>query len=118
MYYQICSSYCLSSLHLQIFSISRLEKMEISSNVIKKCWQDILYERTLKRAAVVHQNHFSSLMSPFTTFGGGPPEPGSVLLKWLNLVADDDRTEPGKTFMDYTNFFTRKRFHNWTCTPF
>ena len=92
--------------------------MEISSNVIKKCWQDILYERTLKRAAVVDQNHFSSLMSPFTTFGGGPSEPGSVLLKWLNLVADDDRTEPGKTFTDCINLFTRKRFYNWTYTPF
>lgn len=74
--------------------------MEISSNVIKKCWQDILYERTLERAGVVNQHHFSSLMRPFITFGGGPPEPGSVLLKWLNLVADDDRAEPGKIFSD------------------
>ncbi|CAB4012131.1 NFX1-type zinc finger-containing 1-like, partial [Paramuricea clavata] len=63
------------------------KKMELSSNVIKKCWQDILYEKTLEKTGVVDEHHFSSLMRPFITLGGGQPEHGSVILKWLNLVA-------------------------------
>jgi hypothetical protein len=70
--------------------------MELSSNVIKKCWQDILYEKTLEKTGVVDEHHFSSLMRPFIAFGGGQPEQGSVILQWLNLVAADEWTEQGK----------------------
>ena len=70
--------------------------MEKSSNAIKKCWQDILYETTLEKAGVIRHYHFSSLMKPFIAFGGGQPENGSVILQWLNLVAGDEWTEQGK----------------------
>ncbi len=70
--------------------------MEKSSNAIKKCWQDILYETTLEKAGVIHHYHFSSLMKPFIAFGNGQPENGSVILQWLNLVAGDEWTEQGK----------------------
>ena len=75
--------------------IFHLEKLEISSNVIKKCWQDIVYEKTLEKAGVVHPHHFSSLMRPFIAPGADQPEPGCVVLKWLNLVAEDDWSEQG-----------------------
>ena len=73
-----------------------LEKLEISSNVIRKCWQNILYERTLQRQGIVQSHHFSSLMAPFTTFGGGQPEQGSVVLQWLNLVAGNEQAQQGE----------------------
>lgn len=73
-----------------------LEKMEISSNVIRKCWQNVLYERTLQRTGVVKEHHFSSLMRPFIKFGDGQPEQGSVVLQWLNLIAGEELVEQGK----------------------
>ena len=70
--------------------------MEKSSNAIKTCWQDILKEASLEKSGVVQQHLFLSLMRPFTIFGGGQPEKGSVILQWLNLVAGDEWTEEGK----------------------
>ena len=61
--------------------------MERSSNILKKCWQNILFERTLHRTGVVKEQHYQALMRPFDTQGFGEPEPGSVVLQWLNLAA-------------------------------
>ena len=60
--------------------------MQVSSKTIKKCWQDIMYEKTLKTEGVVNENNFSSLMKPFA-IGINEIEPGTVILQWLNLVA-------------------------------
>ena len=81
----------IGRVHAQLRDVKK--NMEISSNAIKKCWQDILYEATLKKSGVVQQHLFLSLMRPFTIFGGGQPEKGSVILQWLNLVAGDEWTE-------------------------
>ena len=70
--------------------------MEISSDAIKKCWQDILYESTLEKSGVVQHHLFLSLMNPFTMFKGGRPEKGSVIMQWLNLVAGEEWTEQGR----------------------
>ena len=45
-------------------------------------------------------------MRPFTIYGGGQPEKGSVILQWLNLVAGDEWTEEGKDKSNIT--VTRK----------
>lgn len=71
--------------------------METSSNIIKKCWQNVLYESTLKKTGVVEESHFTSLMSPFMRYDGGWPEQGSVVLQWLNLIAGEELVNKGKT---------------------
>ena len=77
-----------------------LEQLSISSNAIRKCWQDILYERTLQKAGVVLPRHFSSLMRPFSF---DQPEQGQVVLQWLELVAGNEWTEQGRHYRIYTD---------------
>ncbi|XP_028413341.1 NFX1-type zinc finger-containing protein 1-like isoform X2 [Dendronephthya gigantea] len=81
----------IAEVHSKLDNVKK--KMEISSNVIRKCWQNVLYERTLQRTGVVKEHHFLSLMRPFMRFGGGQPEQGSVVLQWLNLVAGEELVE-------------------------
>ena len=74
-----------------------LDKMKTSSNVLKKCWQNIVYEKTLLRTGVMNRRHYRSLMKPFMTFGDGQPEQRSVVLQWLNLVAAEMEMQQGNS---------------------
>ena len=77
-----------------------LVKMENSSDAIKKCWQTIMHEKTLKNAGVVNEDHLSSLLGPFT-FRRNKINHGTVVLQWLNLVAADKWGGQGKDKLFY-----------------
>ncbi|XP_028413342.1 NFX1-type zinc finger-containing protein 1-like [Dendronephthya gigantea] len=78
----------LAQVHAKLDVVKR--KMETSANVIKKCWQNVLYESTLEKAGVVQEHHLESLMSPFTRHDGWQSEQGTVVLQWLNLIAGEE----------------------------
>lgn len=65
-------------------------KMSKSSSVLKKCWNNILYEHTLLRTGVVDKTHYTSLVSR----SGPQSGQGTVVLQWLNLATFE--VEQGK----------------------
>lgn len=71
--------------------------MEISSNIIRKCWLNVLYEKTLEKTGVVKKHHFTSLMRPFVRHDNEQPQQGSVVLQWLNLITAEELVDKGKT---------------------
>ena len=64
--------------------------MSKSSSVLKKCWNNILYEHTLLRTGVVDKTHYASLVSR----SGPQSGQGTVVLQWLNLATFE--VEQGK----------------------